>query len=211
MPILVVWNNGPGQLQPSCYNTSAFGFVDNLKAFEHAIHGELNLSRFRYWLNSFEYMRAIGNTQCAWKTMLDVEAFIANASKSDQKTLARTRGLPARSALVQNTTVMMNELQHTLSPPGELGKYLNIESHSLLQVLNATTLTTFLGTPLPPEALPPKLFTGETPLLIVPVARSAAQKGETVWRGEPWCLAETRALNSSSTTVLPERRGGESG
>eukprot|EP00942_MAST-04A_sp_MAST-4A-sp1_P013572 g13572.t1 len=184
MPILVQWVNGPGQLVPSCENITEFEFVDRLKSFRNKIIGPANLDRYDYWLNTFQYMRAIGNVQCSWKQMLDIQTKISKGKDvKTQKYLAETIGLPARIALVNNVSNMIFYLQNTISSPGELGTYMNIQSHSLNKVLNATELQKYLQAPLPTEAIPSTTFTGSEPLLIVPTARSTAEQGEAIsWR-----------------------------
>eukprot|EP00656_Telonema_subtile_P000400 TRINITY_DN10184_c0_g1_i4.p1 TRINITY_DN10184_c0_g1~~TRINITY_DN10184_c0_g1_i4.p1 ORF type:complete len:491 (+),score=118.53 TRINITY_DN10184_c0_g1_i4:185-1657(+) len=202
MPIVVVWAGGPGQMTPKCFDSSQFDFVDQLARLAPT-SGLLNQARFDYWLSSFRYMRAIASTDCAWlESNTAMAAVAAGKSPTQQKQLAEILGLPARVRLVANLTVMMEQLQHTLSTPGELGTYMNIESHSLLQLL-ATDLEAYLGAPLPAEAMPPRVYSGEA-RLVVPTVRNTAERALPVsWRalvlgsGCSGVQVKVRALGSS--------------
>ena len=74
---------------------------------------------------------------------------------------------------------MIWQLQQTLSNVGELGTYMNIESHSLVGALDDKLLVTALGGPLPASAVPSKMYKG-TGRLIVPTVRSTAEKGQAL-------------------------------
>ena len=91
MPLVVAWIDGPGKMQPKCYNMSQYAFVDTLENVDGNVTGAANVDRFRcvreaaaacvvsvdvvtttsletrrYWLQSFQYMRGIATTSCAW-------------------------------------------------------------------------------------------------------------------------------------------------
>ena len=184
MPILVNWINGPGRMQATCVNATNMSFVEDLKRFEAGILGDVYRNRFQYWLSTFEYMYALGKSQCAWKRMLAVEDIIEKGTTFEERVrLAKTIGIPARINLVQNVTDMMTFLQRTISTPGELGTYMNLESGSLVNVLNASLLVKYLGERIPREAFPPRNFVSKKTILIVPTARSTGETGETLaWR-----------------------------
>jgi hypothetical protein len=182
MPTYVDWvRNGPGGMLLECDPNleDNFWFVDELKGYRKLVSGARYLAEFDYWANSFEYVRAIGRTECAWLEYTYVERMIAAIPSSfERKYMALSVGLPARAQLVANASFMMGKLEETISTPGELGTWMDMESRSILEVLNATTLISFLdGDPLPSSALPPTTFQGDSPRLIVPVARSTLEKG----------------------------------
>ena len=55
---------------------------------------------------------------------------------------------------------------------------MNIESHSLLEVLDTKALEQALGEPLPDAAMPPKTFNSDmSGRLIIPTVRTTADKG----------------------------------
>ena len=116
-------------------------------------------------------MRAIADTECA---MADYNTAMAAVKKDKSK--AKTLGLPARIALVKNATIMITQLQQTITNVGELGTYMNIESHSLIEALADQGLAAALGEPLAEAAMPPKVYSGKTGRLIVPTVRTTADK-----------------------------------
>ena len=189
MPTVVSWSGGPGKMAAGCSNAQKdFSFVDTLAQLRSGVAGAANLARFDYWVNSFQYMRGIAHTECAWDGFnAAMKAVSAGGSPAQQKELAISLGLPARIAMIRNATVMMTALQRTLSNPGELGTYMNIESHSLLGALSDQGLAKYLELDqLPPDAVAPRSFAGnEGARLIVPTVRSTAERNETggfVWR-----------------------------
>ncbi len=102
----------------------------------HVCHGLPPARPFRYWLQSFKYMRAVATSSCAWSEYNDAAAKVAaETDPAQRKVLAESLALPARVRLVANATTMMTALQQTVSTPGELGTYMNIESHSLINML----------------------------------------------------------------------------
>eukprot|EP00750_Incisomonas_marina_P015233 INCI18123.1.p1 GENE.INCI18123.1~~INCI18123.1.p1 ORF type:complete len:1078 (+),score=169.67 INCI18123.1:152-3385(+) len=181
MPTVVAWSGGPGKMQAACYNFSRFEFVDDLLALDEDVQGVANRDRFTYWTNSFEYMRAIASTSCAWQEYNIAAEAVARAPASGQKQAAEALALPARIQLIQNATIMMEKLQATISTPGELGTYMNIESHSLIDAIAtpAEQLKTWLEVDvLPPAAVPPTSFNGPS-RVIVPTARTSLLQNET--------------------------------
>jgi len=182
MPITTIWVGGPGQVAKGCKkgNASAvtFAFVDELIAAGAAVQGAANSGRFDYWASTFRYQRAMAGFGCAWEESDAAMAKVrASNPPASQRALALSLGLPAREALVRNATAMMAQLQRTLSTPGELGTYTNVESHTLLGAL-ATDLATYLGAPLPPSAMPPTTYGGDAPRLVVPNARGSGDTGD---------------------------------
>lgn len=175
MPLVVSWAGGPGKMHPTCDATAEekFAFVSKLEEAGQKVTGTANLARFNYWLSTFHYMKAISDTNCAWA---DYNAAMDLVKKD--KSRAKTVGLAARHALVANATTMITHLQQTLTNVGELGTYMNIESHSLLEALDASALEAALGESLPPSANPPKVYQGKAGRLIVPTARTTLEKAE---------------------------------
>ena len=159
-------------------------------------------------------MKYIATTSCAWSEYNTVAAKIRlQKDPVTRQQLAEAEALPARVRLVANTTSMMYALQQTLSTPGELGTYMNIESHSLVSVLYtpAAELQTWLQNPLPDNATPPKNLneSKQLPSVIVPTARTTIEKSENF---------ELRALvlkynycNDGSTVNLNARELGSTG
>ena len=180
MPLVVSWASGPGQIIPKCMDMTAFNFVDTLQSVSANISGATNSDRFNYWLSSFNYMKSIATTACAAKEYNDIAATIAKTTDpTTQKQLAQSEGLPARVRVIANATTMMSNLQQTISTPGELGTYMNIESHSLTHIIRdpEAQLQKWLGvTALPANAVPPQTYDASLePRLIVPTARTVLE------------------------------------
>eukprot|EP01052_Picozoa_sp_SAG31_P001678 SAG31_NODE_56_length_29726_cov_41.443312_28_plen_468_part_00 len=168
MPLVVGWSQGPGKMSPK--NCAAgpdpkFRFVTQLEAVRSSVMGAANQDRFGYWLATFKYMEAIQLTSCAWGAY--------NKAKASKQGV-----LEAYKAMLQSASAMILQLQQTLSNVGELGTYMNIESHSLLSALNQDDLAKSLGKPVPADATLPKTYNG-TARLIIPTVRSTAEKGQS--------------------------------
>jgi len=183
MPTVVSWSGGPGRMSPrDCSKIPNFSFISRLESSGVNISGAANKDRFSYWLSSFKYMSAIAYTECAWTEFNNAMAIVKNASGAKQKELAETIALPARISLVNNASVLIGWLQQTLSTPGELGTYMNIESHSFIGMLTQPSkqLETYLQTPLPPQAQPPSTYSkAHLARLIVPVPRNTLSRKES--------------------------------
>ena len=83
-----------------------FLFVAKLEAAGSKVTGVANKARYSYWLATFRYMRAIADTNCAW-----ADYNTAMTAVKKDKAQAKSLGLPARNALMKNTTVMITQLQ----------------------------------------------------------------------------------------------------
>jgi hypothetical protein len=206
MPIVTQW--GPGALAVGCeQNETKLQFFADLLACDANVTGAANQDRFSYWKSQFAALVAMASTDCAIKEWNDVVAIIKNATTtSERTTLANKIGLPSRIHLVNNVTEMMTHVQDTLSSPGEIGTYMNLESQSLRGPLNATELLGWLGVKeLPEEARVPLTRTKST-RLIVPTARTTATIGEKVsWRA--LVLEGSECVPYPATGVLLMFRG----
>lgn len=200
MPTVVGWSGGPGKMVPRCTDMKKFAFVDELESVSSGVTGAANSARFAYWLDTFNFMRSLAAAECAWSDF-----------NGAMKVKDKVRALDTRRQLVANTTQMIAHLQRTIYTVGELGTYMNIESHSLTAALTAPSgaLEQLLGTPLPADALPPHGYTGD-PRLIVPVVRGTAEKGtdftiRAVVLAEKGCSGVTvyhRPLGTGSFSTL---------
>ena len=69
LPRPATWIDGPGGLDPDdrpWWQAKAdYAFVDELAALRPSVEGPLALERFDYWLDSFRYLRAMGELRCA--------------------------------------------------------------------------------------------------------------------------------------------------
>jgi hypothetical protein len=184
MPTTTSW--GPGKMTPKKFPAGKFDFVDKFGTYESAVQGPSNQDRFGYWLAFFRYFRAMAMVEDSWNTYNSIMSVVSKAPADQQQQLAKTQLLPARIALVANVTSMMENLQTTLSSPGELGTYMNIESRSVTTILGGANLADLLkflklasADQLPADAMPPTAYSSTLPpRLIVPTVRSTAEKGQ---------------------------------
>ena len=77
---------------------------------------------------------------------------------------------------------------------------MNIESHSLLQLLDPTPLEQILDAPMPVDAMPPKVYGGNG-RIIVPTVRTTQDKGEALALRA--LLLAKEACNAVTVTYKP--------
>lgn len=191
-PRPVNWVNGPGGLRPDAtqcgQGTTTYAFVDTFCALGPVVSSDpqadaASMEQFNYWCDSFQYMRAIAATECAWSqytSAFDTVSKIRDPAQRIAQALALV--IPARAALVGNATVMMTHQLRSVSTVGERGITTNLHSHSLVQALfSQDTLILQLAnlTQLPADCVIPTDYQSD-PMLRVPSPRSVAAQGESL-------------------------------
>ena len=91
------WVGGPGGIKPDPRPwdevKAEYTFVDQMASLRPHIKGAGHLERFDYWLNTFRYVRAVGQVNCTWARF---NAALEQAKKAEdpgeQKRFARDRG-----------------------------------------------------------------------------------------------------------------------
>eukprot|EP00463_Aulacantha_scolymantha_P005370 TRINITY_DN6701_c0_g1_i1.p1 TRINITY_DN6701_c0_g1~~TRINITY_DN6701_c0_g1_i1.p1 ORF type:complete len:445 (-),score=67.20 TRINITY_DN6701_c0_g1_i1:98-1381(-) len=183
MPTVVSWSGGPGRMNPrDCSKLPNFSFINTLESLGVNISGAVNKDRFSYG--------CLVSSICPLLQILSVHGM--NSTKQwqllrphlvlNKSILQKLYALPARILLVSNASVLIGWLQQTLSTPGELGTYMNIESHSFISMLTqpGQQLETYLQTSLPPQAQPPSTYSQiHLVRLIVPVVRNTLSREES--------------------------------
>ncbi len=184
LPICSFWIDGPGGVKPDTRPwiqvKESYSFVDEFGALRPRVKGGGSLERFDYWLNTFEYFRAIARISCAWGQFNEVMSKVKEEKNpAAQRALARRAALPAREELVRLVGVVYGYLLGTVSTTGELGTVANWNQHNLPGLLEkpGEELSKILGEPLPPNARPSLSYRGP-PRLIVPTKRTSLQAGE---------------------------------
>jgi len=187
LPKPCTWVKGPGGIQPDSrlweQVKKDYTCVDSFAALRSGAVGAGSRERYDYWLNSFLYLRAVGEVNCAWgefnKAMEKVRWEKDGAA---QKDVARRLALPVRVKLVRLAGVLFDHLLATVTTPGELGTVMNWNQHNLSGLLTKSgeELAKILGEPLPPEAEPPvQGYRGET-RIIVPTTRTSLVANEAL-------------------------------
>jgi hypothetical protein len=177
------WVDGPGGTRPDARPWDQvrreYAFVDEFAALRSQVKGAGNLERFDYWLNTFQYMRAMGQLNCVWAEFNQaLEKVKAEKDTAVKKKLASETALALRKQLVQRLGEVYQHLLATVTSPGELGTVANWEQHIQPGLITkpGKELEQALGEPLPPEAQLPNAYAG-TMRVIVPTVQTSLAPG----------------------------------
>ena len=186
LPKPCTWVDGPGGIQPDKRPwdqvKKEYAFVDDFVALGPAVRGAGNRERYDYWLNTFAYLRAVGEVDCAWGEYNGViEKVKQEKDAAAQKEMARRLALPLRLKLVGLVREVFDHLLATVSTTGELGTVANWNQHNLPGLLTrpGEELAKLLGEPLPAEAQPARQYHGPT-RIIVPATRTSFAASEAL-------------------------------
>jgi hypothetical protein len=197
LPQPATWIEGPGGLDPDDRPWSEaqadYVFVDEIEALRPLVRGAASLERFDYWLETFRYMRAMGELRCAWARLRTAVAAMRSATSAiDGRQKAETALEPLR-AMVPLAAHVMGHLYGTVSTRGELGTVANWQQHVLPRVFGqpAREIEQGLGGELPPDAHLDRVYRGPE-RLVVPTDRTALETGEPL-RLEAIVLGDAKA------------------
>jgi hypothetical protein len=184
LPRPSTWVDGPGGLRPDekpwADRSKDYAFVDEMETLRPLIKGAGNLARFDYWLNTFRYLRAVGELSC---TVGEYNRKIKEISTitvpQEQQERAKNELLPLRLQEVNQLREIHRHLFAFINTYGELGNLTNWQQHVMDIYLNkpAKELETLIGAPLPAEAYPDKtpVYTSR---IVAPELRTSINKGE---------------------------------
>jgi hypothetical protein len=180
------WIEGPGGIRPDKRPWSSvakeYEFANQFAALRGQVRGAGCRERFEWWLNTFRYMQAMGELNCAWGQYTNALGGVkAEKDPAKQKALARQNLLPLRRQVVGLLGKVYDHLLATVSNPGELGTIMNWEQHCQPDLLNKTgqELARLLGEAIPAEAQPTQTYHGPT-RVIVPTVRTSLAAGEEI-------------------------------
>jgi hypothetical protein len=185
MPKPVNWRTGPGSITidrtPWVQEAPRYVFVDQFAALLPKIQSPGDRDRFEYWLNTYEYTRAMAVAGCG-RGLLDMTMdTLHGATDPAQKSALAKAALLQRIDLAREWEQAIRYLVATVSTPGELGTITNIEQQSRIgdQYIDAydQELSSLLGGPLPPETQLSPDYIGPD-RLIVPTVRTMVSPGE---------------------------------
>ena len=186
LPKPCTWVDGPGGIQPDKRPweqvRKEYGFVDEFAALSPRVRGAGNRERYDYWLNTFTYLRAVGEVNCTWGEYNRVmEKVKQQKDAAAQKEMARQLALPVRVKLVGLVAVVFDHLLGTVSTTGELGTVANWNQHNLPGLLTkpGEELAKLLGEPLPANAQLARSYHGPT-RIIVPTTRTSLAADEAL-------------------------------
>ena len=178
------WLQGPGGIQPDSRPWDLvrreYDFVERLEMVADAVRGDGNEARFGYWLNTFQYLRAMARLRCTWADFNQAMQAARTAGTGESARAAAIEGaLPLRVRLVEDLREVYAHLLATVSTPGELGTIANWEQHILPGLMDqpGAELAKLLQGELPAAARPEVGYRGPA-RVIVPAARSSFAPGE---------------------------------
>jgi hypothetical protein len=186
LPKPCTWVDGPGGIQPDKRPweqvKQEYAFVDDFAALGSAVRSAGNRERYDYWLNTFVYLRAVGEVDCTWgEYNRAMEKVKQEKDAAAQKGMARRLALPVRLKLIGLVREVFDHLLATVSTTGELGTVANWNQHNLPGLLTkpGEELAKLLGEALPAEAQPARQYHGPT-RIIVPTVRTSLGVNEAL-------------------------------
>ncbi len=174
------WIGGPGGIRinttPWETEKARYAFVDEMEALRPQISGAGNRERFDYWLDTFRFLRLLGELGCKRGQLDGIVERIKKEPEADrQKQLVNDEALPLRLELARLWEQMMTTQLAAVSTPGELGTVANLEQHVRTQLRFLTAhdeqLTAWLGGPLPKQVELRSDYAGPA-RIIVPTKRT---------------------------------------
>lgn len=179
MPRPAGWITGPGVIQPNetpwQQERAKYEFVDKLRALRPMVKGAGNLSRFDYWLNSFEYMRTMGELGCLRG---ELDRLMAQATDANA---VENHIIPLRIQLARKWEQLISQQLQTVSTTGEVGTLINLESQTRktygFLTKHDKEIARITGKPLPAECQLSMAY-NQAPRLIVLNHREVLQAGE---------------------------------
>ena len=184
LPRPSTWVDGPGGIQPDgrpwAEVEKECAFVDEMASLRPKVSGAGNLERFDYWLNTFRYLKAVGQVNCTWaQSNAAMEQVKKETDPGKQKELARGTVLPIRRELIGQVAEVHRLLLATITTTGGMGTVMNWQQHLLPNLLTkpGEELAKILSEKLPEDADAPMSYDGPA-RLIVPTARTSLTAGE---------------------------------
>jgi hypothetical protein len=183
MPRPANWIDGPGGIEPDdrpwAEAKADYAFVDDLEWLRPLVTGAASQERFDYWLETFRYMRAMGELRCAYARQRAAIASLRSASNPEERMSRAEAALETLRAMVPVVERLHRHLYATVSTRGEMGTVANWQQHVLPRVFEAPAreIAQALGRDLPEDARLPRAYSGPE-RLVVPTVRTGLEAGE---------------------------------
>jgi hypothetical protein len=183
LPQPATWIEGPGGLDPDDRSWAEakadYSFVDELETLRPLVRGAASVERFEYWLETFRYMRAMGEMRCASARLRTAVATMRTASTAAHRKQQAEAALEPLRAMVPLAARVMEHLYGTVSTRGELGTVANWQQHVLPRVFDqpAREIEQALGRERPADARLDRAYRGPE-RLVVPTDRTALEPSE---------------------------------
>jgi hypothetical protein len=178
------WMDGPGGIKPDTLlwekRKNDYQFIEELEQIRRDVEGEGNLERFDYWLNTFKYLRAVGEFAC---TEGEIRRLIQTVQKEPEEKRAAYREsfIRLRKRHIAEMESAFAWLVRSISTKGDLGTVANWQQHidDVSLERPAKEIEKLTGKLLPAECRP-----GDKQLdvrrMIVPTVRTALRRGESL-------------------------------
>ncbi len=159
-----------------------YDFVDEFGRLLPNVESAGNRERFDYWLNSFNYLRAMAQLGCTLGRLDAVMESVAREPDSVKKReIVQREAMPLRLAIPTQWQAMMTFLLETVGSSGEMGTVSDLEQTARaadhLDDRYDGELAKILGEHLPPRIRLPATYCGPA-RIIVPDVRSLVEPGE---------------------------------
>ncbi|NIP26867.1 MAG: hypothetical protein GWN67_21565 [Phycisphaerae bacterium] len=184
LPRPSTWVGGPGGIRPDTRPwekvSKEYEFVEEMAKLRPQVKGPGNLERFDYWLNTFRYLKAVGQVNCTWARFNAAMKKVRDEKQADaKKQLALKTALPIRKELVAQVAEVHRYLLATITTTGGIGNVTNWQQHLMPSLLTqpGQELAKILGWDLPADAMPSRSYDGP-PRIIVPTVRGSLMAGE---------------------------------
>lgn len=181
-----IWSEGPGFIGNQEGMTweqiqEKYAFIDRLYGYSEQITDSLCRERFIYWMDIFEFSKALARIGCDKSRFDKISKEIDKIINADERKLkGQSELLPVWNELVGNMETAVGRLMCAVSTKSELGVMCNLQSRSIKKIiaLCSEKMREFLGDT--GFILPSKNMPGEVnPRLIIPTIRGRLEKGET--------------------------------
>jgi len=183
LPQPATWIEGPGGPDPDdrpwAEAKADYAFVEELAALRPLVRGPASLERLDYWLETFRYMRAMGELRCASARLRTAVAALRSAPTAGDRRRKAEAALEPLRAMVPLAARVMEHLYGTVSTRGEQGTVANWQQHVLPRIVEqpAREIELALGRELPADARLGRMYVGPE-RLVVPTDRTALETGE---------------------------------
>lgn len=160
-----------------------YAFIDQLAALRDGIKSPGDRERYDYWLNTFRYVRALGELGCRRAELDSLAEQLKAEPDQAKRTVVAQSMKKARINLSCLWEALIGYQLAALDTPGEMGTIDNLERHNrggmAFLSLYDKQIESALGQPLPADAGISKLYAG-SPRIIVPTVRTQAKSGDKI-------------------------------
>jgi hypothetical protein len=184
-PRTSIWGEqGPGMIiankKPWTEVESEYNFIRAFEKCEPLITEAANKDRYKYWLHTFYYAKALAQVGCALGEMDTIATLTAKETDAATKKTLGNKLLASRNNAAKAWGEMMTHLLETVNTTGEMGTIANIEQHNMQQMRFLVRYDSLIGAAVGQSVTPAALsknYTGAS-RLVVTTKRTLLHPGE---------------------------------